>query len=460
MKKAIILASVIVIGAICAFLFNSGAQLYAEASVIPIWLENDSINAIKARMARDFNIPREQLIHMLREKFPDITDSEIDNAVNQHYLEKHEINGEDRFFRKSLRNYMLLNPSVGTPQLPRGTSASLERISYVDSVLSFYSGLNDYGLSHQIVFRFSIDVPGDSCLIGDTLRVWMPLPFGNEFCSRQSNVKILNSEPAEYTLSNGKSIHNTIYFQAPAPMPDDTAHFEYIGSFVTSGQYICRDSILRVIQPYDIDDDTYQPYTQFDNPHIVRLDSLAGSIVGNEKNPFLQSEMVFDYIINKYPWAGAREYSTIDCIPEYVISEGHGDCGQVALLYISLMRTLGVPARWESGWMLHPGEVNLHDWAEVYFNGIGWIPVDVSFGRYTGSENPEITGFYSHGMDSYRFATNKGIGGSLYPPKKFIRSETVDFQLGEVECGKGNIYYPAWNSNLEIISSKPIFTNR
>ena len=138
------------------------------------------------------------------------------------------------------------------------------------------------------------------------------------------------------------------------------------------------------------------------------------------------------------------------------IDEDHGDCGQVALLYISLMRTLGVPARWESGWMLHPGELNLHDWAEVYFEGVGWLPVDVSFGRYTGSDRGAARTFYSHGIDAHRLAANSTVSGEFYPAKRFVRSETVDFQLGEVETDKGNLYYPAWDSKMTLIDVKPI----
>jgi hypothetical protein len=122
------------------------------------------------------------------------------------------------------------------------------------------------------------------------------------------------------------------------------------------------------------------------------------------------------------------------------------------------MRSLGIPARWESGWMLHPGEKNLHDWAEVYFEGIGWVPVDASFGRYTGADNQRIANFYSTGMDAHRFVSNRGVCGDLFPPKKFIRSETVDFQLGEVECSRGNLFYPAWHQHLKLISVKPITT--
>ena len=120
------------------------------------------------------------------------------------------------------------------------------------------------------------------------------------------------------------------------------------------------------------------------------------------------------------------------------------------------MRSLGVPARWESGWMLHPGELNLHDWAEVYYEGIGWLPVDVSFGRYTTSDNKDITGFYSHGIDAHRFAANKAVGSEFFPPKRFVRSETVDFQTGEVESKKGNLYYPAWKYRMELIDVTPV----
>ena len=82
------------------------------------------------------------------------------------------------------------------------------------------------------------------------------------------------------------------------------------------------------------------------------------------------------------------------------------------------MRTLGVPARWESGWMMHPGEVNYHDWAEVYFEGVGWVPVDVSFGRYDNASGPRARKFYSTGIDAYRMAANSGVCGPLLPAKR------------------------------------------
>jgi transglutaminase-like putative cysteine protease len=106
--------------------------------------------------------------------------------------------------------------------------------------------------------------------------------------------------------------------------------------------------------------------------------------------------------------------------------------------------------------MIHPGEKNLHDWAEVYFEGVGWVPVDVSFGRYGSSTDERVRNFYSTGMDAHRLAANKGVCGDFYPPKKYIRSETVDAQMGEVETSRGNLFYPGWNQHLEIIDIHPV----
>lgn len=459
MKKYIILALAIAVGAFAAWKINEhAADIRTDLGFeTASWLETDSATAIRNRILADFNISRADLLAQIKKEHPEVTDTDIDSFLEHHYLEAITVdNGTQRFFRKSLRNLNLLHPDYNGGARRRGDRASDARISYVDSVLQYYKGANPKGLSHRVTYRFSIDVPYSTEIEGDTLRVWMPLPLDSTLCSRQCDVEILDASPKAYTLSDGRSAHNSIYFEAPAPAPGDTAHFEYVGRFTTSGAWMPENHILANIKPYDRASDEYRRYTALpDGSHIVRLDSLAKTIVGNETNPYRQSEMVFDYIIDRYPWAGAREYSTIECMPEYVVREKHGDCGQVSLLYISLMRSLGVPARWESGWMLHPGELNLHDWAEVYFEGVGWLPVDVSFGRYTTTDNKEITGFYSHGIDSHRLAANKGVGDRFFPPKRFVRSETVDFQVGEVESSKGNLYYPAWSYSMKLVDVKP-----
>jgi len=122
----------------------------------------------------------------------------------------------------------------------------------------------------------------------------------------------------------------------------------------------------------------------------------------------------------------------------------------VTLLLIAMLRYKGIPARWQSGWMMHPGEVNLHDWAEVYFEGTGWVPVDVSFGRGEPLMNKTGREFFMSGIDSYRLYVNSDFSDSFFPEKQFPRSETVDFQRGEVESERWNLYFNLWNYKMEV----------
>jgi hypothetical protein len=136
-------------------------------------------------------------------------------------------------------------------------------------------------------------------------------------------------------------------------------------------------------------------------------------------------------------------------ISGFVMKQRHGDCGMQTLLFMSLARSAGIPVKWQSGWMLHPGEVNLHDWCEVYYEGIGWVPLDQSFGLQN-SPDERIRDFYITGIDAYRLIVNDDFSMPLTPPKLYLRSEPYDFQRGEVEWKGGNLYFDKWSWHMEV----------
>lgn len=92
---------------------------------------------------------------------------------------------------------------------------------------------------------------------------------------------------------------------------------------------------------------------------------------------------------------------------------------------------------------MHPRAWNLHDWAEVYFEGAGWVPVDQSFGIPTFADNPEEKMFFMGGIDSWRMIVNSDYSMPLVPEKKYPRSETVDFQAWRGGVGRGQPVLPA-----------------
>ena len=174
----------------------------------------------------------------------------------------------------------------------------------------------------------------------------------------------------------------------------------------------------------------------------------ARELAGDETNPVRIVSRIYDWI-DEIPWAGSIEYGVLPHIPEYVLTSGHGDCGQVGLLLITMLRSVGIPARWESGWTLYPQTYNLHDWGSVYYEGVGWVPIDVSAGRQE-SNDPAVRNFYKSGLDSYRLVVNSDYSQPFTPRKIHMRSEPIDFQRGEVETSERNLYFDEWDYAMDI----------
>ncbi|MFH1592770.1 MAG: transglutaminase domain-containing protein [Candidatus Woesearchaeota archaeon] len=68
----------------------------------------------------------------------------------------------------------------------------------------------------------------------------------------------------------------------------------------------------------------------------------------------------------------------------WVLVNKQGVCDELTNLFISMLRSVGIPARFVTG-TVYAGEGfgwGNHGWAEVYFPGKGWIPWDVTFGQH------------------------------------------------------------------------------
>jgi hypothetical protein len=114
-----------------------------------------------------------------------------------------------------------------------------------------------------------------------------------------------------------------------------------------------------------------------------------------------------------------------------------------------MLRYKDIPVRWQSGWKVPPDAESPHDWCEVYYQGTGWVPLDISY-DLQNSEDPCIKDYYLSGIDSYRLIVNDGIAGPLHPQKRYLRSEPYDFQRGEVEWKGGNLYFDKWDYEMKI----------
>ncbi len=67
----------------------------------------------------------------------------------------------------------------------------------------------------------------------------------------------------------------------------------------------------------------------------------------------------------------------------WVYKNKKGVCDELTNLYISFLRSVGIPARFVGGQVYSNTEKMFgnHGWAEVFYPGVGWMPVDVTFGQ-------------------------------------------------------------------------------
>ena len=413
----------------------------------------------QARIAIDFSRDSAYIVDYLKPYYPELTQEQVAAWEDSKALEGRLIDGQKRYFRNAGRNLFRIDPEARKVfEAVNGVTRDVEDV-YLDEynrevIAAVRSTGQNLVKPVRFTIKYELTVKPDAVPAGETVRAWMPFPREDQDSQRE--VKLISASEPDYVIAPDEVEHKSIYMEKKAEAGKPTV-FSYTFSFTGSNEWY--DFAPEDCKPYDTASELYKTYTAQRKTHVIftdRIRALADSLTAGIDNPYLKVKSIYGWIVKTFPWASAREYSTIENIPMYVLENGHGDCGQVGLLLVTLCRAAGIPARWQSGWMLHPGAVNMHDWSEVYYEGIGWVPTDVSFGRGRDAvaDIEDEYYFYTKGLDAYRLICNSDYSGRFYPEKRFIRSETVDFQRGEVEWAGGNLYFNQWSGWIEEIDYK------
>ncbi len=409
-------------------------------------LFNLSENEIKRRVSLDFKCSLSDIMPKITKYFPNVDNSQIKKWEESGALEYKIIDGEKRYFNNAAENLMRIDREARELKykIEGKERAGRDYIiqKHIREVLDNKSTPHTWNFMHRIYLTKECGLED-----GELLNAWLPAPHGNS--RLQSNIKLLYSNlDAQLSLN---SVHASAFMQQQY-RADATTKFEVKYLFTTRAEYqpLPKNHTHTKSDPTNAE---IAPYLREKAPHCIfseEIKLLAQQIIGDETRPYYQGRLLFEAMRTLYPWASAREYSTITNIPQYVIREKHGDCGQITLLFITMCRYLGIPARWQSGFMLHPGYENLHDWAEIYIENMGWIVVDASFGVQQWGETEAERYFYYGGIDAFRLIINNDWGETLYPEKKHERSETVDFQRGEIETATKNLYFDRWHYEFKV----------
>jgi transglutaminase-like putative cysteine protease len=88
----------------------------------------------------------------------------------------------------------------------------------------------------------------------------------------------------------------------------------------------------------------------------------------------------------------------------WVFENKYGVCDELSTLYIAMLRSLDIPARFVSGMSYSNSDLfdspwNPHAWVEVYMGEYGWMPVDLTYSQFGKVDATHIKLKVSHDAD-------------------------------------------------------------
>ncbi len=102
--------------------------------------------------------------------------------------------------------------------------------------------------------------------------------------------------------------------------------------------------------------------------------------------------------------------------PNVTFGAKEGSCRDLAYMCIHMMRSVGLAARFVSGYAYNPetsNEHNLHAWVEVYLPGCGWIGIDPSLGLFTDHNFFPVAASFDPLLTAPVIGTYGGEAGSV-----------------------------------------------
>lgn len=298
--------------------------------------------------------------------------------------------------------------------------------------------------------RYSIVIESISAQSPNGLYLWVPqIPE----TPSQRNVQLIFREPAPFIENVSGSMLYSFRNLKPGEKYEVSVNYIFdryavetrLRSSQVSSSYKNRPVLYEKFTRAD-------EYIPSDNQSLRRQAQL---IVRNERNPYRRARLIYNYVRARL--SPTMEAQPVDLIK--TIELKRGNAYEYALLFCTLSRAAGVPARPVAGYLVDDDKKSIkHFWAEFYITDTGWIPVDPFLGDGAGLVPFDQTGdhgtFYFGSTDNRRIVISKGmvVLNPMDSEGQVVRrAERADFQtIHEEVIGNLTSYRATW-SDLEIL---------
>ncbi|MCP4293004.1 MAG: tetratricopeptide repeat protein [bacterium] len=275
--------------------------------------------------------------------------------------------------------------------------AALALVLILVGVAGAQAGQDEGSFWYAIDHMTSADVNAEAI-------VWVTLPpdwHGQE-------IEITNIDPEPVAILEDKATGNRViewlYRPGEESLPMNQ-FFHY--DFKLKQKEIAFDVDPEKVGAYDRNDADFKAFTKAETwiqTDGVILDA-AREIIGREKNPWLQSQALFDYCLSSLNFVPGG-YGNRDAIS--TLQNRKGDCGQYSRLFVALCRSIGIPSRSVTNAWLGGGT---HVFAEVLLTGYGWVPLDISLAQML---EPGGAGFSEAEVKSFMAERDVPLGDSQW----------------------------------------------
>ncbi len=394
------------------------------------------------RLPRAYTLTEAAAVEEMRQSVPDFTAAELreyllDGKLDFIYLQGQRMYHEDTC-ASLLKTQRALNARAKAPydeKKPK-LEAVIRRV-----------------MAGQCLCRFrlrAVTAISDSAFsAGTRYRIHLPIPAQSmqqeEAADLRSTLKILYADAPD---APQRTAFMEFCADENAPVVTEYSWAQH-PKYVNPMDETVHGKIYPHARPVQAEDLAEQP------PHICftpYLKSLAAELRGDERDPVRIARRFYDFITTHVMYAYQRPYLLIEGGAEYTAVNLRGDCGLQALLFITLCRISGIPARWQSGLYAMPGDVGSHDWAEFYSERLGWLPADCSFGGTGYRHGSDLRwNFYFGNLDPWRMVANRCYYAPFSPAKRFERCDPYDNQRGEIETDARGLREGEFHTTYEII---------
>ena len=418
---------------------EAGDYVQADQAILR-WLERPISKSMKDRleleqyrmvlMKEQFPDLTETALAKVQEKIPGFTREDLEQMDREGYAEWMMRDGKKYYIHNLARNLARLEKPL--PNQPQETEE--EKLEKETLHKEVYTIMQNRKASWRFHVKTTIKGNEECFEPGVPLTAHLPIPAQ---LFQTSNVQILSCSGGKAVIDRPDSLWRAVCIQNEDPQENPEFSVEYTyqtdcvyHDFSEADRAACEASFVP-------DPSAYTDFLGEQEPHIIftpYLKQLARELTEGINDPLEKARRIFGYITQNVNYSYMRIYTAMLSIPDYAARNLRGDCGVQALLFITLCRICGIPARWQSGLYVIPGSVGAHDWALFYVEPYGWLFADPSFGGSACREGDETRRwFYFGNLDPFRAAANHAFMHTFAVPKKFWPVDISDNQTGELE---------------------------